>query len=178
MKNMYHPSGLAGEPGVHQAWSGACDHVPFLGQHTTWAQAYVVCSRRAVLLRVAVALTSRLLLCRTSGCSRSATPLPTLLRHHTTWAQACDCVFSSFSRLVGWWRRFRVVGPLRLVVPWFPVDSRPTARWATFDHAWRGSFSAAKKKIYTGLVLSMYAHVRPLYRTHPLTHLQTVGSGA
>ena len=86
---------------------------------------YVVCSRRAVLLRVAVALTSRLLLCRTSGCSRSATPLPTLLRHHTTWAQACDCVFSSFSLLVGRWRRFRVVGPLRLVVPWFPVDSRP-----------------------------------------------------
>ena len=137
---------LGGEPGVYQALSEHCDHVPFLGQHTTWAQAYVVCSRRAVLLRVAVALSSRLLLCRTLGCSRSATPLPTLLRHHTTWAQACDCVFSSFSRLVGWWRRFRVVGPLRLVVPWFPVDSRPTARWATCGHAWWGYFRPQQTK--------------------------------
>ncbi len=30
----------------------------------------------------------------------------------------------------------------------FSADSRPTARWATFDHAWRGYFSAAKKEIY------------------------------
>ena len=108
---------LGGQPGVYQASSGPCDRVPFLGQHTTWAQAYVVRSRRAVLLRVAVALTSRLLLCRTSGCSRSATPLPTLLRNHTRWPQACDSVFSSFSFLVWWWRRFRVVGPFCLVVP-------------------------------------------------------------
>ena len=147
------PSGihLAREPGVYQAWSGPSDHVPFLGLHTTWVQAYVLCSRRAVLLRVAVALTSRLLLCRTSGCSRSATPLPSLLRHHTTWAQACDCVFSPFSFLVGWWRRFRVVGPLRLVVPWFPVDSRLTARWATFDHAFRCYFSAAQNRYCTNI---------------------------
>ena len=29
---------LAGQPGVYQALSGPCDHVPLLGQHTTWAQ--------------------------------------------------------------------------------------------------------------------------------------------
>ena len=105
-----------------------------------------VCSRRAVLLPVAVALSSRLLLCRTLGCSRSATPLPPLLRHHTTWAQACDCVFSSF---FFWFGGDGVSGswcPLRLVCRCFPVNSCLTARWATFVHAWRGYLSVGEKE--------------------------------
>ena len=38
------PWHCAGEPGVYQAWSGPCDHVPFLGQHTTWRKLVTVFS--------------------------------------------------------------------------------------------------------------------------------------
>ena len=38
------PHGTSPEPGVYQASSGPCDHVPFLGQHTTWRKPVTVFS--------------------------------------------------------------------------------------------------------------------------------------
>ena len=63
------------------------------GRKTTWCVPVGQWSYAWPLPRLLDLVT---LLCRTSGCSRSAIPLPSNLPHHTTWAQACDRVFSSF----------------------------------------------------------------------------------
>ena len=67
---------LAGEPGIDQAWSGL-----FLTwRRSSGATTPLWWSCGAVHLRVAAALSSQLLLCRTLGCSCSVHPTPTPFR--------------------------------------------------------------------------------------------------
>ena len=93
---------FAGEPGIDQAWSGPCDHAPLLPQPT----APLWWSGGAVHPRVAAALSSQLLLCRTLGCSCSATPLPSLLLFiFVGWVVAAHCVWVCQT-----WRTSRLPG--------------------------------------------------------------------